>query len=258
MTRTSICCLTAFVALTWACGGSQPPPPAPVPAGKTVDAATAGSIGGRVSFAGPAPLRATLKVDADPACVTHAGPNPQSDATLVGADGSLQNAFVWIKEGLDPAYSFAVPAEPVLLDQKGCVYTPRVIGIRTGQALEVVNNDATLHNVHALPRINQEFNFGQPIQGRRDRKTFTAPEVMVRFMCNVHNWMAAYVGVVAHPFHAVTDASGAFELKGVPPGTYTVEAWHEKLGTRTASVTVGASQAQKSDFTFTPTETEKD
>jgi plastocyanin len=125
-----------------------------------------------------------------------------------------------------------------------------VLGIRVGQTIEIVNSDPTLHNVHAVPISNQEFNKGQPFQGMRERQVFTVPEVMVRFMCNVHGWMAAYVGVVAHPFFAVTDDAGKFELKGLPPGTYTIEAWHEKFGRQTGKVTVGERQAQTAAFTF--------
>ena len=153
-------------------------------------------------------------------------------------------------EGLDPAYSFTVPSEAVVLDQKGCIYTPRVLGVRVGQTIEIVNSDPTLQNVHAVPLANQEFNKGQPFQGMRERQVFTVAEVPVRFMCNVHGWMAPYVGVVPHPFFAVTDEAGRFELKGLPPGTYTIEAWHEKFGRQTETVTVAERQTQTTSFTF--------
>jgi plastocyanin len=240
-----------LLSLASACSSAQPPAAAPPAAGKAVDAATAGAVAGRVTFTGPPPVRETLKVGVDAACVKHAGPNPQSDAVLV-TDGALQNAFVYVKAGLDPAYTFDIPTDAVLLNQEGCIYTPRVVGLRAGQPIEVMNSDPTLHNVHALPKVNREFNFAQIVQGRRDRRTFTAPEVMVRFMCNVHGWMAAYVGVLPHPYFAVTDASGAFEIKGVPPGTYTIEAWHETLGVRTASVTIADRQSQTVSFAFAP------
>jgi plastocyanin len=237
--------------LTVACSTPEPaaaPPPAP--AGKTVDASTAGALSGRAVFTGAPPAAEAINMAVDRGCVTNAGPNPQSDAFLVAADGGLRNVFVHIKDGLDPAYAFPVPADAVTLDQNGCVYKPRVIGVRAGQPIEFVNSDATMHNVHSLPKVNQEFNFGQLTQGKRDRRTFTAPEVMVRLMCNVHGWMAAWVGVVGHPYYAVTDETGAFELKGVPPGTYTIEAWHEKFGVQTATVTIGERQQQATTFTF--------
>jgi plastocyanin len=236
----------ALFAASAACGGSPPPPP-PAGGGKAVDAATAGSRSGRAVFAGAAPAIESLRMNTDKACVTAAGPNPQSDAVLIAADGGLRNAFVYVKEGLDPAYSFPAPTSPVVLDQRGCIYTPRVIGVRAGQALEVLNSDDTLHNIHALPRNNQEFNTSQ----KKISQTFTVPEVMVRFKCDVHPWMAAHVGVVAHPFFAVTDATGAFEIKGLPPGTYTVEAWHERFGTRSTQVTVDPKGAQTASFSFT-------
>jgi plastocyanin len=186
----------------------------------------------------------------DEACLAGDSPNPVNNAILVSASGGVQNAFVYVKAGLDPEYSFKVPAEPAVLDQKGCIYTPRVVGVMTGQPLDVVNSDQTLHNVHALPRENQEFNQGQRLKGERMTKSFSVPEVMVRFKCDVHGWMAAYVGVMAHPFFAVTDADGRYEIKGLPPGEYTLAIWHEKLGTQEQKITVGAKQTQTADYTF--------
>ncbi len=216
-----------------------------------MDAATAGSITGKVTFTGTPPAAERLRLASDPACVQGDTPNPVSDAVLIGEAGALQNVFVHVKSGLDAGYGFAVPADPVVLDQHGCRYAPRVLGIRAGQPLEIVNSDATFHNVHALPAINQEFNHGQQVKGERTRRVFSEPEVMVRFKCDVHGWMAAWVGVMAHPFFAVTAADGSFTLNGVPPGTYTVEAWHERFGTRTAEVTVADRQAAETSFTFT-------
>lgn len=241
--------LSLILLSTVACGSGAPPPP-PAGGGKIVDAATTGSLSGRAIFTGTPPAVETLRMGYDKACVASAGPNPQSDAVLIGADGALKNAFVYVKEGLDPGYSFDIPATAVVLDQRGCIYTPRVLGVRAGQPFEVLNSDDTLHNVHALPMANQDFNQGTPRKGSKLTRTFTVPEVMVRFKCDVHPWMAAYIGVVAHPFFAVTDASGAFEIKGLPPGTYTVEAWHEKFGTRTATVTLDPKGAQTASFSF--------
>jgi hypothetical protein len=231
---------------------SVPETPAAVPAppSRSVDAATAGSIAGKVTFTGTPPAAERLRLESDPACVQGAAPNPVSDAILVGDGGALRNAFVHVKSGLDPAYGFPIPAEPAVLDQQGCRYMPRVLGLRAGQSMEIVNSDPTFHNVHALPKANQEFNHGQQVKGQRTRRLFAKPEVMVRFKCDVHGWMAAWVGVVAHPFFAVTSADGTFTLAGVPPGTYTVEAWHERFGTRSAEVTVGDRQAATVAFAF--------
>jgi plastocyanin len=241
----------ALLSVLAACGGQPAPPPAATGGGKSVDPATAGTITGRIVFEGTPPAAEPLRMGADGACVTAAGPNPQSDAVIVGADGSLQNAFVYIKSGVDPAYSFPMPTTPAVLDQNGCIYKPRVLGVRVGQPVEILNSDTTMHNVHALPMVNTEFNKSTPVRGFKLTEVFTAAEVPVRFMCNVHNWMAAYIGVVPHPFFAVTDASGGFNIRGVPPGTYTVEAWHEKFGTRTANITIGEKQNGTLAFTFT-------
>ncbi len=248
--RLRFAALPALLYSTAACSGPPPPPPQPAGGGKTVDAATAGVLSGRATFTGTAPAVQALRMGADPACVTGAGPNPQSDAVLIGADGGLQNVFVYVRDGLDSAYAFDIPATPVVLDQKGCIYTPRVLGVRAGQPIEVLNSDDTLHNVHALPMMNQEFNTGTPFKNSKATRTFTVPEVMVRFKCDVHPWMAAYVGVTTHPYFAVTDASGAFEIKGLPPGTYTIEAWHERFGRQTSMVTIDPKGAQTATFTF--------
>ena len=232
-----------------ACGQSPAPAATPAPTGKRVDAATAGSVTGRITFTGQLPKAGILRMGTDTACVASAGPNPQSAAVLVGADGGLKNVFVYIKDNLGE-YTFDTPAEAVTMDQKGCAYVPRVFGVRVGQPITILNSDATVHNVHALPMQNQEFNESQPRQGMRTSRIFTVPEVMVRFKCDFHGWMAAYVGVMAHPFFAVTDASGTFSLTGLPPGTYTIEAWHEKFGTRTQQVTIAPSGKQTIALTF--------
>ena len=239
--------VVAFVA---ACNKNPPPPAAAAP-GKHVDSATAGNLTGRVALEGKSPAVTPIKMGVDPACLEGNTPNPPSAAVLAGKSGELQNVFVYVKDGLDPAYSFEMPATPVTLDQKGCIYTPRVLGVRAGQSIEVVNQDTTPHNVHGLPKTNREFNTMEPVKGFRITHTFTVPEVMVRFKCDVHGWMAAYVGVMTHPFFAVTSPNGTFEIKGLPPGTYTIEAWHERFGTRTQQVTIGDRQTQAVSFAFT-------
>jgi plastocyanin len=203
-----------------------------------------------VALEGAAPKNETVRMNADPVCVK-AAPGVQAQETfVVGADGkSLGNVLVYVKDGLGN-YVFDAPTTPVLLDQQGCRYRPHVFGVRVNQPLEIVNSDPTLHNVHAVPTVNQEFNTGQPIQGMKTSHTFTAPEVVIPFKCDVHGWMNAYGAVLAHPYFAVTTTDGKFELKGLPPGTYTVEAWHEKLGASTQSVTLAASETKAVNFTF--------
>lgn len=233
-----------------ACGSSPAPASAPkAPAGRKVDAATAGSLTGKVSFKGTPPVPETLRVNADPVCLQALGSSSKSEAALVAPDGGVQNAFVYVKDTLSD-YAFDVPAAAVKLDQKGCRYEPRVFGVQVGQGVDIVNSDATLHNVHALPMINSEFNKGQPVQGSHMTQVFTAPEVMVRFKCDMHAWMAAYGGVMTHPFFAVTTADGAFSIKGLPPGTYELAVWHEKFGTTSQTVKIDASQAQTANFTL--------
>ena len=236
-----------------ACGGGNndaaATPPA-TPVANPVDPATAGPIAGRITFEGPAPARAPLRMDSDPNCV-QSGAGKTNDTLVVGDGGGLQNVFVYVKDGLGNLV-FPVPSAPVVLDQQGCVYVPHVVGIQVGQPLEVRTSDATLHNVHAMPMANREFNRGFPIKGMSETHTFSTREVMVPFKCDVHGWMRAWVGVLDHPFHAVTDPSGAFSLKGLPPGTYTIEAWHESLGAQTQSVTIAAKDSKDVAFTFKP------
>jgi len=247
--RTS--CLAVLLAgLTLACGRSSTEAPdtagsAPVP--NPVDPTTAGGITGRVSFSGSVTPEPPLSMRSDPNCQPQG--TVSSEALLVGSGDGLQNVFVYVKDGLGDL-KFPVPVTPVTLGQQGCRYVPHVVGIQVGQPLEIVNGDPTLHNIHAIAKTNREFNAGQPIQGMRMTHTFTAREVMVPFRCDVHNWMNAWVGVLDHPFSAVSAADGAFELAGLPPGTYTIEAWHEKLGTQTQTVTVAPSTTATAAFTF--------
>jgi plastocyanin len=209
-----------------------------------------GAVTGTARFEGTAPAPAQLKMAADPVCVREAK-NTTSEAIIVGDGGVLQNVFVYVKDGLG-ARTYPPPATAVVLDQRGCRYTPHVFGVQVGQPVEIVNSDPTLHNVHAMPKANDEFNFGQPVQGMRMRRTFSKPEVMVPVRCDVHGWMNAYAGVVTHPFHAVTKADGTFTITGLPPGKYTLEAWHERLGTQTQAITIDGKKDATATFSFTP------
>ena len=241
----------ASSSLAAACGGGSQESEGPPPATENpVDPATAGSVSGRVTFAGTAPTLSPLRMDSDPNCAQQGGTAPD-ESLVVGANGALENVFVYVKDGLG-SLRFPVPST-IVLDQKGCRYVPHVLGAQVGQTVEILNSDATLHNIHAVPMSNREFNTGQPIRGMKHTHRFTAREVMVPFKCDVHPWMRAYIGVLDHPFFAVTSADGSFELQGLPPGTYTVEAWHETLGTQTQMVTIGAKENGTVAFSFKST-----
>jgi plastocyanin len=250
MTLRSSCALFALGLAAAACGGTEPretaPADEPAVVANPVDPATAASVTGRIAFEGTAPARQPIKAAAsDPNCQTAI----TTETVVVDGKGGLKNVFVYVKDGLG-TLRFPVPATPVVLDQKGCRYEPHVLGIQVGQPLDIVSSDPTLHNVHAIPASNREFNTGQPVPGIPHRHTFSTREVMVPFKCDVHRWMNAHVGVLDHPFYAVSADDGRFELNGLPPGTYTIEAWHERLGTQTQTVTVGAKEARDVVFSF--------
>jgi plastocyanin len=242
--------LVCTLATVAACGSKPEPAPAAAGAGtgKHVDPDTAGSVAGKVTFTGTPPKAETIRMAADPACAVAGGPTT-TETAVVAADGSLANVFVYVKDAFD-GYTFDVPTAPVILDQKGCRYIPHVFGVRVGQPVEFLNSDATAHNVHGLPSENAEFNRGEPVQGTRLRQTFTKPEVMMPIKCNLHGWMNAFAGVVAHPYFAVTGPDGSFSIAALPPGTYTIEAWHELYGTQSQKVTIAAKGAQSIAFTF--------
>lgn len=225
----------------------EAPPAAAEPA---VDAATAASLSGHVTFAGTLPAAEVIRMDGDPKCVTAAQGEERRTEFFASDDGkSLGNVFIYVKEGL-PQRMYPVPNTPVVLDQQKCRYIPRVVGVQVGQPLEIRNSDPLLHNVHGEGAINQPFDYGQPLQGIKTNHTFTTREVMVPVKCQVHAWMRGYVGVVEHPFFAVTDGGGRFTIPQLPPGTYTIEAWHERLGTQTQQITVAPKDAKTLDFAF--------
>ena len=208
---------------------------------------TAG-VAGTAILAGAPPSRSELRMHADPVCVASQKGPVYSEEVLVEG-GRLANVFVYVKEGLEK-YTFVPPAEPAALTQEGCRYHPHVSGIMTNQTLRIVNNDPTMHNIHCWAALNTRFNIGQPVQGMEAVRTFPRPEVMIRFACDVHKWMTCYVGVVAHPYFAVTGRDGAFSLKGLPPGVYLIEAWHEKYGTKADRVVLHGEEIRSVQFTF--------
>jgi hypothetical protein len=207
-------------------------------------------IRGTISFDGDViPPGHGIPMDADPNCARlHAEP-VMSQTVIVGEGNGIGNAFVYVKEGLG-GRSFAPPEGSVTLDQQGCLYRPHVVGLRTGQTLRIVNSDETLHNIHAFAKKNKEFNIGQPVKGLSTERSFDMAEVMIPIRCDVHKWMAAYLGVVDHPFFAVTESNGRFELGGLPAGDYVVEAWHEQYGVRQTNVTLGEGETRAIAFSF--------
>ncbi len=240
-------CSFLFILLLAACSGVKPDASsAPAPAFFKIDLTTAGTITGNVEFAGKKLPRKTVAMDSDPQCAKlHA--RPLSDETLAVNNNALANVFVYIKQGLDDK-PFALPADPVVIDQKGCWFGPRVLGVQVGQTLKVTNSDPVTHNIHPLAQVNREWNQSQEPGAEALTRKFTQPEVMIRVKCNIHGWMHAWVGVVAHPYFAVTGADGTFQLSNVPPGNYTIEVWQEELGKQEQQITLAPSG--KSDIVF--------
>lgn len=211
-------------------------------------AASAGDVSGKVLFRGTPPKPFLLMMNADPKCMAqHKGPVYGEDV-VVNPNGTLRNVLVAVKTGL-PGRKFDPPGKSAVLDQKGCQYHPHVLGVMAGQEVEIVNEDPTLHNVHSVSKANPQFNIAQPRQGMKMSKRFEQAETF-RVKCEVHPWMGAYIGVFMHPFFAVTGDDGSFTIRNLPPGDYTIEAWHERYGTRTLSVKVAGSGPATADFTY--------
>lgn len=214
----------------------------------TIDAGTAGSISGTVHFTGKAPQRIQIDMAQDPVCSV-----AESNLTeqYVVHDGGLENVFVYVKDGLGNKL-YAPSSDPVVVDQKGCRFTPHVVGVMAGQPVKFTNSDPTMHNVHMTPQIatNQAVDISQPPNGAGEMRTLPTPELMVPVRCNNHPWMEAFINVASNPFFAVSDPDGHFTIKGLPPGTYSIVAVHEKLGEKTATVTVASKQNANQDFTY--------
>jgi hypothetical protein len=237
--------------LTSACSGNeQTASQATATTAPTATADGPGVIAGTITFDGTAPPPRPLRMDSDAKCV--ADQSAVSELVVVGPGNGLRDVFVYVKEGLGDR-TYRTPETPVILDQKGCRYIPHVFGVQVGQPVQISNSDPTLHNVNATPKNNRSFNFGQVPSTPPVTRTFDSPEIGVPFRCDVHSWMNAYAGVVAHPFFAVTKEDGTFEIRGLPPGSYTIELWHEQLGTQTQSVTVDAQAPAKVSAAFKAT-----
>jgi plastocyanin len=217
---------------------------APAPAATPIDPATVATVKGAVKFDGTAPKQSKIDMSQDPACK---GSNEAE--TIVASGGDLANVFVYVKDGLG-SRTFDVPKDPVVLDQSGCKYHPHVMGVMAGQTVQIKNDDQTTHNIHPTPKDNREWNESQPPSSPAIEKNFAREEIMLPVKCNQHPWMKMYISVVKSPFYAVTDKSGKYEIKGLPPGDYTIAFVHEKLGEQDQKVTVAAKETKTVDQSF--------
>ncbi len=259
-----LCLLTSATLALLACGGkkdedalmedegaAKPAASASTAAAAAPAAAPAAggaTLTGKVNFEGAAPAMAPIKMDADAFCKSQHKEPVYEEEVVVNPNRTLEWVLVYVKEGVTGTYP--APTEAITLDQRGCQYHPHVFGMMVGQPLNVLNSDGTLHNIHALPKMNAEFNIGQPFKGMETVKKFDTAETPIRFKCDVHKWMGAYTGVFTHPFFAVTNDQGTFEIKNLPPGNYVIEAWHEKYGTQTQNVTITGTDTKTVDFNF--------
>ena len=214
------------------------------PAATPIDPATVATVNGTVKFDGVAPKPAKIDMSQDPGCK---GTN-QAENVVVD-NGDLANVFVYVKDGLG-SRTFDVPKDTVVIEQKGCQYHPHVLGVMAGQTVDIKNGDPTTHNIHPTPKDNREWNESQPPSSADIEKNFAREEIMLPVKCNQHPWMKMYINVVKSPFYAVTDASGKYEIKGLPPGDYTIAFVHEKLGEQDQKVTVAPKDTKTVDATF--------
>jgi plastocyanin len=232
------------------CSKKEPDVTAEPPASTAVvDPATAGSITGTVKLEGHPPQFRAIDMTAEPACV-QANPSAVAPPIVVtGPGGALAAVVVYVKSGLG-SYHYDVPTIPAVLTQKGCIYVPRVLAAMTNQTVEIKNEDQTVHNVHPTPRENHGWNKSEPVGGGPIQTTFSHPELAIPIACNIHPWMRAFLFVFDHPYFDITPKTGAFELKNLPPGTYTIEAWQEKYGTQDQTITLAPKESKTLSFTF--------
>lgn len=221
-------------------------------ASKSMAVAANGTITGTIKVAKSPGASKPIQMASDPKCVeVNKGKTVSKTDVIVNDKNQVADTFVYLSAGVDASKAPKAPSTPVVFDQKGCVYHPVVFGIRAGQPLKILNSDPTLHNVHSLAKVNKSDNFNNGmVQGQELTKSFKKPETMVKVKCDVHSWMVAYVGVMDHPYFAVTDQNGQFTIKDVPPGKYTLTAWHQKFDAKTAEVTVADGGSQTVDLSY--------
>jgi plastocyanin len=209
-----------------------------------------GNVSGVITYEGEVPKFREIKMDADPICLSQHTESVFPQTLVLGPDKTMADVFVHITKGLPQGAQYPAPPEPVVIDQQGCMYDPHVVGVLVGQPVKVLNPDGTLHNVHALSKINPEFNLAMPKFRKETIKIFDKAEFMFPIKCDVHPWMAAWVAVMEHPFYDVTEEDGRYLLKDVPAGEYEIEAWHEKLGSQKATVSVKEGSSNQINFSF--------
>lgn len=232
-----------------ACGGGGAEKQAPAASAAVVAPLGEATISGTVSFRGAAPTNPTIDMSEEPACKAK-HPAGSRDPVVAVEGGKLADVFVYVKAGLPDRKAFPTSTAAVPLDQNGCLYHPRVVGVMVNQPVKIVNSDPVLHNIKAVPSANRGFNISQPTTGMATERSFTTAEMAIPLECNVHGWMHAWVFVMPHPYFAVSAQDGTFSIAGLPAGTYTLEAWHQKLGTRTVTVTVPATGTTSATFAF--------
>lgn len=215
----------------------------------TGSVAHAASITGQIKYDGEVPKPKEIKMSTDPVCLTkHANP-VFADSVVVSDDKALADVFIHVTSGL-PSKEFETPGKPVVLDQKGCMYSPKVLGVMVNQPLQILNPDGTLHNVHGTPKINKKFNLAMPKFRKKMTRKFDKPEFMFQVKCDVHPWMGAWISVMEHPYFAVSNADGKFSIADLPAGEYEIEAWHAKLGSQKQKVVISDDAEASFDFTF--------
>jgi len=225
---------------------------AALPGSRVEAQAGGGTIEGHVRLTGPAPGNSMIRMGRDPICAKlNADKRPVQEIVLKSADGGLANAFVEV-EGTFP--NVAVPSDPVVINQRNCIYVPRVVGARVGQTLRLINSDTLVHNLHSISSKGNEFNETQPHSDMVFNYTLKSEEKMLRIKCDVHSWMTAYVGVATNPYFAVSRQDGAFKIANVPAGKYSIRTWHERYGWVTQNVEVKPGAAATVDFTYTGSE----
>jgi hypothetical protein len=248
----SLCCAAALLAGCSAKVKTEQPSvakPEPSPVYFKIDPGTAATVTGQILFKGKRPAPKVIDMSEEPACVEAHHGKAYDESLVVNRKGAMANAFVYIKTGLE-GKSFEIPANPVTIDQNGCWFHPRVFGIQMGQVLKVVNSDPVTHNIHPMAQVNREWNHSQGADDPPLARKFTKPEIMIAVKCNIHSWMHAFIGVLGHPYFAVSQDDGTFEIKNLPPGTYTIAVWTETLGTQERQLTVDPHGKAQANFTF--------